>query len=384
MLIHFAVCGIGLGHVTRSVEIANELRVRGHEIFFTAYDQAYSYLMRNGHRPTRVMSVGYGVGDDGAISVKRTLLANMILPIRFAGQTLSEISLITQNGADLVVSDTRASATLAASVLKKPVATILNQYNVRIETTKHRAVAAFFERTIQAPQLIWNLSDIILVPDLPPPFTISESTLHIPDRHLEKTVYTGPLFKMVNHSKAELRQVREMFGATDKPLVLLVISGGLREKKSFVDIMVSMAELLSDENVYVVSTADPSSTWETRKGPVFLTSWINDLELYLQAVDVVVCRAGLSLISKCIMYGKPMVLVPTPQHGEQLSNARKAESLGICRVIEQPRLTARVLEEAVASLVENSQVSYNLKQLQRLAERCGGVKAAASAIEKLC
>ncbi|MCS7110059.1 MAG: hypothetical protein NZ956_01130 [Candidatus Caldarchaeum sp.] len=378
-----AVCGIGLGHVTRSVEVSEELVRRGHSVFFTAYDQAYTYLVKTGRSPAKVMKVGYGVGADGTISVKKTLHANVTLPIKFTAQTMSEIALIGEDEADVVLSDTRASATLAAAVLRKPVATILNQYNVKLQSSNHPKLAAFAEKAIQAPQIIWNMSNIIIVPDLPPPYTISDATLQFPEKIREKILYTGPLIEIKQASKTEVEKIREQHEASDKPLVLVVISGGVEEKKSFVEKLVSLADGLGMDFSYVVSTADVEANSEIRKGPMILKSWITDLDAYIQAADVVVCRAGQTMIWRCILYEKPMVLIPTPHHGEQVSNAYKAERLGIGQVLDQSNLNASDLKTAVASVLDNGDVRYHLSALNRLSRGLGGVRAAASAVEEL-
>lgn len=383
MLIHVAVCGIGLGHVTRSVGVAEELAQRGHRVVFSSYGQGYAYLEHKGLPTSKVTKVQYGVDVDGVISIKRTLINNVTLPVRFAAQTMAEINLLMANDSDVVLSDTRASATFAAKALGKPVATILNQYNLILKAPKHPRLASIVERTIQAPQLIWGLSDILIIPDLPPPYTISEATLQFPDKISEKILYVGPLIKPETHPDNELEKVRQEVGASDKPLVLFAVSGGESEKRVFVEKILSLADRLDGQFFYFMSTADPSKNVEKRVGPLIVRSWVPDMDLYIKASDIVVCRGGLTTISKCILYGKPMVIIPTPQHGEQLSNALKAEQLGIGKVLQQNSFTASDLQKALAGIYNNESVFSNLQTLRNLAQRCGGVEAAASAVEKL-
>lgn len=383
MLIHFAVCGIGLGHATRSVELADELSRHGHSVFFSAYDQAYSYLVKKGLPTAKVLKVGYGVGEDGTVSVKKTIFNNVWLPVLFMAQTLSETKLMNEFDADVVVSDTRASATLAGKLSRKPVATIINQYNLRLVTNKHVGFASIVEHAIQAPQKIWDLSDVIIVPDLPPPYTISESTLHFSEKAVDKIVYTGPLIRPVHHSEAEIRKIREDLGSSDKPLILISVSGGHAEKRTFIAKLLSIAEDLGDEYVYVLSAADVSSNVVKKIGPLVYMSWVPDLDAYIKAADVVVFRGGLTLLSKCLLYGKKMLIVPTPFHGEQLANASKAEKLGVSRTLQQADVSAHSLGEAVSQVLDDDEMVKNLSKLQTILDSCGGLEAAASAVESI-
>ncbi len=383
MLIHFAVCGIGLGHISRSIVVADELVRRGHTVTFSAYDQAYQYLVKHGYSPAKVHGLSYGVGGDGGISVKQTVKANIFLPVKFMLQTAEELSIIKDVGAELVLSDTRASAVLAAKILGKPVISLLNQYNLPLEVAKYRRLASIVQRAIQAPQTIWNMSNKIIVPDLPPPYTISEATLNIPEKQLGKTLFTGPLIGRRFLSDEELLTIKKKHGAEDRPLVLVVISGGRAEKQVLIEKILSMAHVLSGRFSYVLSVADPSSTGCEKIGQLTVHRWVEDLDQLIMAADVVVGRGGLTLISKCIAYGKRMVLIPTPYHGEQRSNVQKAFRLGLCEKLEQSNLNHETFEETIAKVIEDKEMGRRVNHLREVALGLGGVQKVADVVEEL-
>ncbi|MEM0350088.1 MAG: glycosyltransferase family protein [Candidatus Caldarchaeum sp.] len=381
MLIHIAVCGIGLGHATRSYEIAEELWRRGHTLTFSSYGQGFNFLSKNGCEPAHVPSVGYGVSVDGSVSVKKTIVDNLFLPIKVAAQTLAETSIIGE--ADAVVSDTRVSATLAAKIRRKPVATILNQYNLLLLSEKHQRAAEVFQPMLQAPQHVWNLSDKIIIPDLPPPHTISEHTLQISKKLIDRVVYTGPLTKPIRHDRSDLEEVRAIHGALAKPFILVVVSGGVEEKKVLVEMFTEFGDKLSDDFVYVMSTADPTSNIDVRRGALHVKSWIPDLDLYLEAADLVVCRGGLTLLLKCLLYGKPTVVIPTPQHGEQFANVSRVEELGVGKMINQKDLSPESFMKSIKDLLNDEGVAERIMRLSEIAWRCRGVAEAADAVESL-
>ncbi|MEM4334756.1 MAG: glycosyltransferase family protein [Candidatus Caldarchaeum sp.] len=383
MFIHVAVCGIGLGHASRSLVVARELMRRGHGVSFSAYGQAVPYLERMGFSPSRVPGVRYGVGEDGVVSVKKTIKENITLPARFLTQVGAEVVNISETGADCVVSDTRASAVAAAKLMNKPVATILNQYNLLLETRRHRRAARLIEPALQAAQLVWDSSDVIIVPDLPPPDTISEATLNFPQKVVDRVLYVGPLVDQPTSSEPEMMRIRREYGGSEKPLVLINVSGGLEEKRRLVEKFLEIAPRLSSRFSYVLSTAQPGLGESFRVGPIYVSSWVDDLDSLMIAADLVVGRSGLTLITKCMAYGKKMLLIPTPQHGEQTANALKARGLGFAELLEQDRLNASVFESIVSEVLSNDLMGRAAETLQRRVWELGGARRAAEAVERL-
>lgn len=383
MFIHVAVCGIGLGHASRSLVVARELMRRGHGVSFSAYGQAVPYLERMGFSPSRVPGVRYGVGEDGVVSVKKTIKENITLPARFLTQVGAEVVNISETGADCVVSDTRASAVAAAKLMNKPVATILNQYNLLLETRRHRRAARLIEPALQAAQLVWDSSDVIIVPDLPPPDTISEATLNFPQKVVDRVLYVGPLVDQPTSSEPEMMRMRREYGGSEKPLVLINVSGGLEEKRRLVEKFLEIAPRLSSRFSYVLSTAQPGLGESFRVGPIYVSSWVDDLDSLMIAADLVVGRSGLTLITKCMAYGKKMLLIPTPQHGEQTANALKARGLGFAELLEQDRLNASVFESIVSEVLSNDLMGRAAETLQRRVWELGGARRAAEAVERL-
>jgi UDP-N-acetylglucosamine--N-acetylmuramyl-(pentapeptide) pyrophosphoryl-undecaprenol N-acetylglucosamine transferase len=122
MLTHVAVCGIGLGHASRSLAVARELERRGHSVSFSAYGQALPYLKANGYIASKVPGVSYGVGGDGSISVKKTIVrkhasTGEVLRHRFA---LRDCPSYSKTYPDIVLADTRGpQLSFAAKLLNK-------------------------------------------------------------------------------------------------------------------------------------------------------------------------------------------------------------------------------------------------------------------------
>jgi len=383
MLVHVAVCGMGLGHVTRSHAIAEELIRKGHQVYFTSYGQALDYLRRYGFNSVAVPEVGYGVSHDGGVSIKKTIIKNMLLPLVFLAQTSAEYSTIVSSNPALVLSDTRASAVLAANLAGKPVATVINQYNVKLETRRFKRVARFSEYMLQAPQLIWNSSDALIIPDLPPPYTISEKTLNLDGKALSKAHYVGPIANFRMFDEGLKNKMRIDLGVDGRKLVAVVLSGGTDEKRFLFEKFMGVAPHLTNQYLYVVSAANPAGNRSFKVGPVLFFDWFEAVDLLLQAADLVVCRSGLTLIHKCIAFGKKALLIPTPGHGEQMGNAAKAQSLGVAKVLSQESLSADLFCHMVEEALADERMAACVERVRKVLLGLDGVKRVTAVLEDL-
>ena len=381
MWIHVGVCGIGFGHSSRSLTIIKKLLEKGYEVSVSTYGEAVRFFLRNGIPANNVTAVKYGVSENGSVSIKRTLAENVMLPLAFAKQVLEEYSIIG-NGVDVVVSDTRASSVLAGKMARKPVMVILNQFNIALETEKHKKIAKFFEPFAQVPAKVWELADAIIIPDLPPPYTISLRTLNLPKELDGKTTYVGPLMDKPPH--ADRIKIREKLGiGEDELLVLAHISGPKKEREALIKKIISLVKNANNSYRFVVTMGNPEGRNVIRERNVIVFDWYEDIHELFTACDVIIARAGLSVIQTCILHGKRMLLIPIPQHGEQVGNAYRVKQLGIGDVIEEQNLSEKTIRDALRNLTESGMFDRNMASIKNLAESLGGVEKVIEIIDKL-
>jgi UDP:flavonoid glycosyltransferase YjiC (YdhE family) len=78
-------------------------------------------------------------------------------------------------------------------------------------------------------------------------------------------------------------------------------------------------------------------------------------------------------------YGKPAILIPTPNHTEQLSNAKQAASIGVAKVIQQEKFSREKLLEKVKQILD-SHMPKKLEQVQKEVMQYDGLEAAANVV----
>ncbi|HIQ29563.1 MAG TPA: hypothetical protein EYH45_03265 [Candidatus Caldiarchaeum subterraneum] len=382
MRIHVGVCGIGFGHSSRSLHVVKKLLEHGYEVSVSTYGEAVNFFLRHGIPVNRVTSVKYGVAENGSVSVKRTLAENILLPLTLASQVLEEYNLIGEE-TDLVISDTRASTLLAAKMKRKPVILILNQFNISLETEKHKKIARILEPLVQAPAKVWEVADALAIPDLPPPYTISLRTLNLPEKLKDKTFYVGPLSP--KPPAVDREEVRERLGIEEDELVLLAhISGPRKEREELIKKLTELAKKLDKGRRFIVTSGNPDGREIKREGNIIIFDWYENIHELFSACDLVISRAGLSVIHTCILHGRRMLLIPIPQHGEQVGNAYRVQQLGLGKTLEESKLSEETFREAINELEnEAEEFGKNILEVKRLAESLEGVDKVLEILHKL-
>ncbi|MEM4713184.1 MAG: glycosyltransferase, partial [Candidatus Bathyarchaeia archaeon] len=97
---------------------------------------------------------------------------------------------------------------------------------------------------------------------------------------------------------------------------------------------------------------------------------------------LVISRAGHGTITQCMCYGKPMILVPTPNHTEQINNAVQAKKLGVAKVIQQENLSLNKLLKTVEQTLTANNVE-KLGQTQAEFLKYDGLENAVNVITEM-
>lgn len=97
--------------------------------------------------------------------------------------------------------------------------------------------------------------------------------------------------------------------------------------------------------------------------------YINNMDTYLAAADLVICRAGAITISELEAAGKPAILVPSPNvtANHQFHNAMVLKNKDACVLLEEKNYNKGDIEKIVEELVNNrsrlSMMSQNISSL---------------------
>lgn len=389
MKIYLSPCGIGLGHAGRCVPIARKLEEKGARILFSTYLDAFPYIKREGFQVVMAPPIGFRVKPDGTIDFRQTA-ANpgpFFASFTFLRQVNAEITVMKAFKPDVVVSDSRASPLVAAQLLGIASICILNQFQVIIpRRTKFLRLARLADAgTLSIIGKIWAAGTQVLIPDFPAPYTISRGNLRIPMAYQKRVKLIGPILSVHPDILPSQKELRRKLGlGLDKPLIFAPISGPVKERAYFIGILRKIFLNFPEDYQIVMSLGYPkASTEPIHYGNLTIYKWMPNRYEHLKACDLVISRAGHGTVAQSICYGKPMILVPTPSHTEQLNNARRACELGVAKMIEQERLTKQTLVEAVCEIMSNERFKERVEQIQEEVLKLNGLEFATQAVIEL-
>ncbi len=375
---YLAPYGVGLGHASRLVMVADYLRQNGINIQFSSYGEAVRYVSLRGYKCATVSPVEFAWSMEGGFSVKDSIANVPLWFANFLRQVNQETRNILEYNPDVVVSDSRLSPLMAARLLKVPSIVILNQIKLLLSPRLHDIAASrIFESVIgEFLGSLWAMADRVLVPDLPPPYTLSAHNIWNIGSASRKVEYIGFASPRPTVNKEDMTKVVDNLGFDKRrPLVFVHVSGPIQTRSGLLKIAVETAKILDPKIQFVISAGNPSGKSDPiRIGRLsWYYEWCPVRDEIFAACDLLVLRGGHVALSQAIQFGKPVVTVPIENHGEQLGNSAKISELGAGIMLHQKGLRPEQLGEAMEKVLSNPDYNKKAGELQRLAETLNGV-----------
>ncbi|WML67554.1 MAG: hypothetical protein METHP_01093 [Methanoregula sp. SKADARSKE-2] len=331
MRILFVVCGEGLGHASRCLNLGHFLEGEGHEVHFAGYGKAYAFMDQHPcgilHGITREVCLE---GEGGFFSLKKTLWESKWIVLDMVRSVLSIRSLIRKHGFDCVVCDTMYGGVLAARLQGVPVIFITNQTYFCGPGGVTNPVWKILNFTVRR---YLRLANHVIIPDFPAPHSVAEYNLVISDKDLPRYTFTGPLLDLDPARFAiAKRTIFTSFGGEPYKLP-----------------MYQMLREIADER--------PNLCFEVfSTGPVHQDSsenfvsygYVPSLFEYLAQAHVAIVHGGLTTLHEALIFEKPVLVIMDPKHPEQQNNAQKIVDMGAGIAVDGLTVTREVLEQKLA------------------------------------
>lgn len=375
---YFTPYGVGLGHASRMMMLAERLGDSDVDIRFSSFGEGAHYISMQGYECMTVPPVEFAWSIEGGFSVKYSISNIPLWFTNFPRQVRDEINNIIKYDPDIVVSDTRLSSLVASKILNIPSIVILNQVKLLLSPRlREFKISRTWEKMNgELVGLIWRIADRILVPDLPPPYTIAEQNTWDISSVMKKLEYVGFTAPKSYITEAQLRETAAQLGIDrSKPIVFIHISGPLKTRIPIIRTSIEACKSLRPEIQYVISEGRPGGDIKPRK--ITRLGWyyewcpIRD-EIFAMS-DVLVLRGGHTTISQAIQFGKPLITIPIENHSEQLANSNKIAKIGIGIRLEANKIKANQITCAIHQLLDDNRFQQKAEELMRLTERLDGI-----------
>jgi UDP-N-acetylglucosamine--N-acetylmuramyl-(pentapeptide) pyrophosphoryl-undecaprenol N-acetylglucosamine transferase len=378
-LAYFAPYGVGLGHASRLLMVADHLRQEGINVQFSSYGEAASYVSMLGYKCVTVSPVEFAWSMEGGFSVKDSIANVPVWFANFSRQVSQETRHMLSCNPDIVLSDSRLSPLMAARLLKIPSIVMLNQIKLLLSPRLHDLLAPrIFENVVgEFLGSMWAMAERVLVPDLPPPYTLSAHNTWDIGSASRKLEYIGFASPRPQINQEQLIKITNKLGIDkSRPLVFVHVSGPVQTRPALLKVAVETAKSLDPRIQFVISAGNPRGISDPmRIGRLsWYYEWCPVRDEIFAASDLLVLRGGHVALSQAIQFGKPVVTVPIDNHGEQLGNCAKIEELGAGVMVHPKRLRPKQLANAIEKVLGDSDYNKKATELQRLAEKLNGIE----------
>ncbi len=367
--VYLAVFGSGMGHASRMSALAQELVSSGDKVMFSSSGEVTMWLRKKGYSCNDLPLVDVAFKRTGAFSATETLKFLPRISAHFFEQLRLEVANLERFAPQVVVSDSVASTIVASKLLGVRTISILNQLRLISSPRTPRTIAKFLTAaSVAVGSAFWNLYEEILIPDLPPPHTISEMNLWNAGRASAKAKYIGFLTPKRATAQEGDDLLEKWRRESKRRRVFWQISGPPATRKPFLTKALEAAKALRDGHLFVITAGNPGGPSSPTPVPGgYLYQWCNSSSDFIDCCDLVVSRAGHVSVSDYILRGKPALLVPIPAQTEQMGNANKAQKLGVAIAIEERALDPQAVGEALKELSAD-RYAERVLEMKRLAE----------------
>jgi UDP-N-acetylglucosamine--N-acetylmuramyl-(pentapeptide) pyrophosphoryl-undecaprenol N-acetylglucosamine transferase len=377
MRLLYSCSELGLGHVSRTLALGKQLEARGHEVHFFTGGRALQLLQRQFKHVYPATPVGWYENAHGIITTAS--LVNILFPLpaynndkcSFEVKSSSAMETthryydlrrrIKEIKPDAVVSDGDIHALRMASRWHFPSVYITNLIRPTVGfSTFLNPGERFTERYVK------NALRII-IPDNPPPYTISEYNVGNPaDIGIGgKTEFVGSFFDTTPVRGAENH-------------VFAPISGPFGTRAKLTNTIVPALQELGVKAVVSLGVVGLHKTAQSKNLTVHTWLSTEERQEAMRDAEVVVISGGHGTCFETVKYGKPMVCVPTQP--EQLANAMKLQNLA-CAIVAKGKQQVKVALRTVEANL--SKFRSRVEQLDEVSNRYDGLKRAVEIIESV-
>jgi UDP-N-acetylglucosamine--N-acetylmuramyl-(pentapeptide) pyrophosphoryl-undecaprenol N-acetylglucosamine transferase len=359
--------------------VADRLHQGSTHVKFSSYGEAANYIMMRGYECRTVPPVEFAWSGEGSFSIKQSIANIPLWFANFSRQVNSEARSITTYKPDIIVSDSRLSPLFAAKLLGIPSLVILNQVQLLLSPRlRELAVSRLFEKMVgEFLGSLWNMSDRILVPDLPPPYTISSHNVWGVGSAARKIEYIGFTTPHPHVAVEQVNKVAKVLGFDrSRPVVFVHVSGPMQTRIPLIRLALESARQLGDRIQFVFSEGRPGGNPEPRKvgQSAWYYEWCPVKDEIFALSNLIVLRGGHTALSQAIRFGKPVITIPIENHGEQLGNSENVSRLGMGIMLHPKGLKSEQISRAIEQVLGDHVYTEKCLHLRKFAENTDGIE----------
>jgi uncharacterized protein (TIGR00661 family) len=222
---------------------------------------------------------------------------------------------------------------------------------------------------------LWRISDEILIPDLPPPYTISEETISSVNSTKSKIKYIGFISPKRNISDINVNKVADLLRIDRTKLIVFVHISGPKETRIPIILKIIEACKTLTDIQFIFSEGRSNGNMLPKKisNNIWYYEWCPHRDEIFFLSNGLIIRGGHTAISQAIQFGKPFISIPIENHGEQLSNSNKVEKLGIGLSLDPKVIEKTIIKLSIEKIIYDSKYVKKALQVMEMNNKLDGI-----------
>lgn len=370
-------CGIGIGHVSRCIALAEKLKEKGAEVVFASYGSGYEMLVKSGNYDVVKLPDIKFYGNGGELDIKYTAKKSIDAPFIFLKSIYYESKIIKSFKPDIVVADSHYSVPITCKVLGIPCIMVTNELTLDFaELYPEDKTIEYLENGLK--RFITDVSNqcnAILIPDI-------EDSIHVPPKLKEIVTFTGPFLKKSPDKLEDKIKIREKYGFNENDKIVLVTVGGSDFGKRLLKLIYDAAESIDCDKIIMVTGPQINSDFIPDTDKIIKKKFLENIMEWMKLSDIVISLAGHTTTMELASLGIPNILVPIDNHPEQAKNAFNMEKYGISLVKKMKELNTSDFAEDINSILKDNDLERKVEITRRKFSEYKGTEEAVNVILK--
>ncbi len=184
-------------------------------------------------------------------------------------------------------------------------------------------------------------------------------------KYFDKGIVVGNPIRDDLLQKVKRKDAFNYFGFNNMKKKVILISGGSQGSLRINEIAARIIEKMRDFNIIWITGSYSYEKFKekSKKGSIYITSYLNDMVYAYSIADLAIVRAGAMTITELSYFGIPTIFIPLPSAAEnhQFINAKIAEKSGGAFVFEEKNLNVNLILEKINMVLKKRSQYVKMK-----------------------
>ena len=370
-------CGIGMGHASRCVAIAQKLEEDGVEVAFASYGSGYEMLKAyHEYKLLKLPDIKF-YGDEGELDIKYTARKSIDAPFIFLKSIYHESKIIKKFKPDIILADSHFSVPITAKVLGVPCVMTTNELTLNFsDLYPEEKTVEYLENGLKRfVKDVCNLCKVIMIPDIP-------GSTEIPPKLNELVVHTGPFLKEEPQKMPSKEILRKELGFESSESIVLVTVGGSDFGIELLKLMCDASALIDCDRIIIVTGPQIEADFIPESNRIVKKKFLDNMMEWMKISDVIVSLAGHTTIMEVMSLGIPNIIVPIDNHPEQFKNTVNIVKYGISIVEDIKKLGPEEIAADINKLLRDPDIVNRAEIVKEKFSKYNGTEEAVKIIMK--